>query len=626
MTEKNIQQILKQKNPFISSSVGDPWDTNFTDVPVINHDVFQSILHLVKEKNLNPGLPCAVLICGEVGSGKTHFIGRLLRKSNQKDVQYFISYIQPIEDPEQTFSYLLRELINNLCRPVLNSHDTPLDLLINNVINSLGLPNKNCIKKKGKIDIKSTFMQIKNDTRKFIHSGSKRDFYKLKNNLKKLISKGRKHNNKQSKSGIEIMRNRFPGISKTFFKVLFQYKNPGKKNAAISWLKGLRLDDEDTSLLNVPNRNIISDKALEEESRGLIDAIGQLFAYFGQTLLLCFDRLENLENDAQIHALGKMIEYIVDTSRAMLPVTFIRGNEWESKFSKSLNQHVVTRLLTNEFQLKACEYNEAKEILKKRLSFIKHDSEFPFSEEMLSQMYEKNLYSPRQVIITANKKLKEKMGSSDNNQFPKEDIQKQPKSEMDSLLFYKQVEVIKQNFKSSGPDKQRLIKAIKILIESFVPDIQIVPSIAKKIDLLATSEAFNHRIAAIIDIELNNNSIRSALSHGVKWKNEYPDDTVVYIRDLRAPIPKKWDKTHEMLKTFNQTGCHSLLLSESQAPFWYAITELSYTIKENETDVNMKTKLLNYIKKLWKQSETTNIPMSFMKFRKIVEQRGHFHL
>ncbi|KPA12415.1 Exonuclease [Candidatus Magnetomorum sp. HK-1] len=621
MDEESIQQVPEQNNPFISSSVGDPWDVFFTDVSAINNDAFQSMLHLIKEKNLHPGLPCAALVCGEVGSGKTHFIGRLLRQSSQKDVLYYIAYIQPIEDPEQTFSYLLRELINNLCRPILHSNDTPLDRLVENVFNSLDTSKDTFVKKKEKPDLRSAFKQIKNDTKGFINSGTKRDFNKLKNNLKKLIFQNQSHNKKQNKTGIEIMRKRFPGISKTFFKVLFQYKQYEKKNAAISWFKGLRLDDEDTTLLNVPDRNHLSNKALEEESRRLIDAIGQLFSYFGQTLLVCFDRLENLETDAQIHSLGKMIEFIVDTSRAMIPITFIRGSEWDSKFCKSLNQHVVTRLLTNEFQLKACDFNEAKEILKKRLSLITHDSEFPFSEEMLSQMYENHLYSPRQVIITANHKLKEKFEPSAAKILNKNGIQIQSKSEMDLLLFYKQVERIKQNFKSSGPDKQRLIKAIYILIEYYVPNIQIVPNISKKIDFLATSDILNRRIAAIIDTELNNSSIRSALSHGIKWKQKYPDDTVIYIRDLRAPIPKKWDKTHEMLETFNQSGCHLLLLNESHAPFWYAITELSYTLKESESASNAQKKLLNHIKIICKNSENSNIPDSFKTFRNIVSTK-----
>jgi len=615
MTDDTIQQTLKQKNPFISSSIGDPWDDSFTDVPSINQDVYQSILDLIHEKNKKPSLPCAALICGEVGSGKTHFIGRLLRQSNQTDCLFYIAYIQPIEDPDRTFSYLLRELINNLCHPILNTNTTPLDRLVDQVVKSAMTSQDTCMTKSKKLDLRSTVIQLKNDTKRLIHSGTQKDFNRLKNNLKNFLRQ--KHPNTiPKKTSIEIMRNRFPGISKSFFKVLFQYNQSLRKNAAISWLKGLRLDDEDTALLAVPDRNRLSDKALEEESRLIIDAIGQLLSCYGWTLLVCFDRLENLETNEQIHSLGKMIEFIVDTSRAMLPITFIRGSEWQDKFKISLNQHVVTRLETNEYQLKGCVLNDSKAILKKRLSFLTHDTDFPFSDDMLAQMYKETIYFPRQVIITANRKLKEQFEPSDIN--ASKNNSTQATSEIDLHVFFNHVNQIKQTFQSSSPDKQRLIKATNILIQAHVPDIQLIPHIAKRIDFLALSEQSKRRAAFIIDTELNNSSVRSALNHGVQWKNKNPHDSVIYIRDLRTAIPKQWDKTHEMLQTFTQSGCHLLLLSETQAPFWFALTELAYTLKENGSDGSLKNDILPYIQMLWDQSNKEKLPSSFERLRKII--------
>ena len=60
---------------------------------------------------------CAGLILAEVGSGKTHLLGRILTQSKQMHSPCAFAYIQPLEDPEQTYRYLLREVMVNLFHP-----------------------------------------------------------------------------------------------------------------------------------------------------------------------------------------------------------------------------------------------------------------------------------------------------------------------------------------------------------------------------------------------------------------------------------------------------------------------------------------------------------------------------
>src|SRR5262245_37845591 len=109
---------VRRYNPFASSSVGDPWDATYPDVPSINEHAFRGLCQLIEQKTSHPTLNCAGLIVGEVGSGKTHLLGRILTQSQQARFPFAFAYIQPLEDPEQTYRYLLREVMVNLFHPM----------------------------------------------------------------------------------------------------------------------------------------------------------------------------------------------------------------------------------------------------------------------------------------------------------------------------------------------------------------------------------------------------------------------------------------------------------------------------------------------------------------------------
>lgn len=140
---------------------------------------------------------------------------------------------------------------------------------------------------------------------------------------------------RSERKAIEFMRAKFPDIPKEFFKVLFQYQSPSKRSAAMDWLKGIAIDDEDAALLRVTNRMEDSPNLLEQKSRHILSCLGALLAYYGKPLVVCFDRLENYDTDAKIHSLGKMVEFLVDKAKAMLPLVFVRGQQWEETFTKN---------------------------------------------------------------------------------------------------------------------------------------------------------------------------------------------------------------------------------------------------------------------------------------------------
>ncbi len=364
--------LFRRHNPFTSSSVGDPWEATYPDVSSINEHAFRGLWQLIEQKTRSPALNCAGLILGEVGSGKTHLLGRILTRSKQTRFPCAFAYIQPLEDPEQTYRYLLREVMVNLFHPMeASSQATQFRRLVTKVF----LEGSHARQAPSRLTITpSTFAAIQQRV-------------------------------------IRLLSTAYPAISRRFVHVLLQYAVLERRTAAMAWLTGQVLDDKDAALLQVPDRAQLSAASLEEEARHLLTSLGLLLTRYRQPLVICFDRLENLETDEQVHALGKMVEFLVDKAQAMLPMACFRGMQWEEKFRHKLNQHVSSRLETNKFELRGCTPEQALAIVRSRLAAVPGnqwaDTLFPFDPEELLKTFHLGLYSPRRVITLANQRLRQ---------------------------------------------------------------------------------------------------------------------------------------------------------------------------------------------------------------------------
>ena len=90
---KNSPEVLDRlriENPFVSSSVGDPMKNRYPDVASINETAFKGLVQLIEQKIRTPDLPCAGMVFGETGSGKTHLISRTLTYRQSKKKSFFI--------------------------------------------------------------------------------------------------------------------------------------------------------------------------------------------------------------------------------------------------------------------------------------------------------------------------------------------------------------------------------------------------------------------------------------------------------------------------------------------------------------------------------------------------------
>ncbi|MCP3926629.1 MAG: hypothetical protein GY714_29055 [Desulfobacterales bacterium] len=554
--------ILKKRNPFISSSTGDPWD-NYPHVDSINKRPYQGLCSLIEQKKTCNSGGYAGLLLGEVGSGKTHLISRIQKKS-LNGTSFSFAYIEPFEDADMIYRYLLREIIVNLVRPQKqNSSKTYLHKLVARIYIEMFQTKTTGDK------YKELLSNLKKDPTSIFDQDIPQDVFEM-----------------IEKHAYEYIAGECPDISSEFLKVLFQFRIPEKKPAVLNWLKGDIIDVEDAEKIGVRDRMLHDPEKgyLEQEARYILKYIDILLARYQESLVVCFDRLENLDSQKQIDALGKIIEYIVDTSKSMIPIVCFRGQQWEEKFKLKLNQHITTRLENNKFELEGCDCDQALKIIKLRLESVLGedcDGFFPFEEKVLRKLFGRTIESPREIITQANHLLRNvlELGIKKKNITPPDKLLR----EFTILLKH-----IEKNIDSYNPDRGRLLRAVDIVINAGLgvdyPDIK--KEINEK-DQLVIYTLGNKTTAILVNLELHHNSVGNLLRSGINFLKNSKDSKLFYIRDLRNqfPSPPKWVATNKKLDDLKSCGGEVLFLDNKEVSKWYALALLSYAVKEGDTIV-----------------------------------------
>ncbi|MBU2512822.1 ATP-binding protein [bacterium] len=569
-------EILKTNNPFVSASTGDPWVNRFPDIQSINDKAYSLISRLIDQKlnNVQDGISC--LILGEAGAGKTHLISRLLQRKIKDNSLFLFSYIQPIEDPHQTFRYLLREIAVSLCRPIKE------DKIASQLDSLFGLFLLDLLGKKIKIT------SITRQEQKGL-------IQKLRQNplsyLSSKILKSVLENPKFEQIARNYLMNTFSGIDRNFVNVFLKYRCIHHRSHSISWLKSVVLDERDCEELGVAKRIDMSERALEQEARDILNSIGMILGKYGRLLVVCFDRMENLNTLDHVHSFGKMLEFLVDHTYAMLPIAFFRGQLWEERFSHELNQHVVSRLHSNTAVLTGCDSSDALNIVKARLSFIFGedigDDFYPIDKQKLTQVFQSEILSPREIIFEANRVLNEILDNPIGDQF-------ESVNSVLMNLLKREYANLKKNLKEIAPDRMRLRRTLGIYLNSIpqksgfkVASVKVAKSEKEYIDcecVIDIEEKGETKIAFIIDDAQHHRAVDAKLRRGVEFLEDNLTNKVYYIRERRSKFPgaEVWKRTNKTLKEFKDKGGIDIRLSQSQAAFWYTLTFANYKIIDGE--------------------------------------------
>jgi hypothetical protein len=558
-------RVLKEKNPFISSSASDPWDNCYPHVESINKSSFDGLCSLIEQKRISNSGGYAGLLLGEVGSGKTHLISRIQKRS--LDGSFSFAYIEPFEDADRVYRYLLREIVVNLVRSHRqNSGKTYLHKLI--ALIYLEMFQKKTIDNK----YKKLINTLKIDPTIIFDINLPEDLFAI-----------------IEKHAYEFILGECPNISSEFLKVLFQFRIHEKKPVVLNWLKGDIIDGEDAQKIGVKDR-ILHEPGkgyLEQEARYILRFLDTLLARYNESLVVCFDRLENLTTKPQIDGFGKIVEFLVDTSKSMIPVVCFRGQQWEEKFKLKLNQHVTTRLENNRFELVGCDCEQALKIVKLRLESVLGkdccDDFYPFDEGIIRELFSDGIESPREIITQVNHLLKDIVDLDTKNE-----VVEPP----DKLLkeFSKLLKQIRSDFEGYHPDRGRLLRSIDLVLNSGFTNFEPVKRVEEDQLVKYTLDAGgkNGTIAFIVDLELHHRSVGSALKSAIGFLKSNKDATLFYVRDSRCkfPSPPKWKATNKSLDELKDIGGLTLFLDGDEASKWYALALLSYAVKEGDTVVD----------------------------------------
>ena len=574
--DRKILEILEANNPFSSNAAGDPREDRYPDVPGLGDEAFSGIRNLIRFKKNEPAKHCAGAVTGEAGVGKTHLIGRLIDDCDNESNPYCFAYIYPFVDPHQGFRYLLREIVVNLTSKYKGSKHSQLDLLAADI--GLDLLER-LAAEKSLTALKKASGRLRKDPPRILSAR-----FSPKNIVTLLID-----------YGIGFFSAQYPSMDPDFLKVVLRYCFMAESRpAAIHWLMGRTVDAEYTTWLQVPDRSAKSAEALEEEAQSIIVSLDMLFLMRRKPMVVFFDQLENLSAGEQIQTFQKLVFCLGDKCRAMLPVAFFRGQDWQSRFQEKMDDFCMGRFKANLFDLKGCDKSQALELIRSRLGYVLDgietpDDLYPFHpehrEELARMLYQEEMH-PRIVINRANRLLQKILHgrvpeARDEDQIIKE-------------AFKTRYQEVLANIDRYSPDEGRLTLALNLYLENRPADFAFLASGVERsdsrhkyIDLRATISPKGEKCRPavfMIDVELHHLSVAASLKRGIAHLKENPGAMALYVRDARCTFhgPEKWKQNNALREELISLGGDFVLLDLEQVARLYALALLKFEIEAGD--------------------------------------------
>ncbi len=381
-------------NPFVDVAVGDPSKSREPDVQSVNKEAFAGLVKLLGSLDRTPNI--AALVLGEAGSGKTHLIKRLI--SVQGDDLIFV-YVHPLKDHRRLFSSLLQVVISTLEHPPPGGPQptvkTRLELMATHVMTAVF---ENYLEKHPDDGGRPYLETVKRKPWKILS-------FKKSPKWRTLLT--------HALSYLSLHASLQGHTAGTILKVLLHYLDESKHEAAVTYLSGSDPDDEGAELLGVKlTEGDFTVEAQEERSKQILKTIGKLLTFY-RPMILCFDQLENLDNEPLIASFGRLINDIVNEVDNVLPVGFVRAETWDVRMAPHLDGAAKGRISSNVFHLKGLGLDQAMEIVRARLDWA-YSSESRsrpdgFHPLQLAKLKEQllGLTSPRDVLIEANRMFRE---------------------------------------------------------------------------------------------------------------------------------------------------------------------------------------------------------------------------
>ncbi|MBD2201127.1 ATP-binding protein [Calothrix sp. FACHB-1219] len=370
-----IDEVIKKSfNPFNNNAARNFWEDQ-EPVPTVDsiHQEALTEIKSVLDQIAKDHQTRTLILYGDPGSGKTHFMGRLKQKLND---QAFFVYIEPFPQSDHIWRHILRHTVDSLVNAPEGQTESQLILWLKSCLTNIRQDLQ--IEQQGFIDkIKGFFGKTKTDA-----NVDRKLFIDI---LKKTI-------------GTKGIYN-----ANEFFGVLYDLTNPELNSLACEWLKGDNLDDESLKKLQV-KQSIDG----EDTARGILGNFSKISSKT-QPIVLCFDQLDNIarlpDGSIDIQALFNINSTIYNGRwQGFLILISIRTNSWNENYKRIQPADLDRARL--KIPLKRITLDEAEALLASRLYNLHHQAYslpdspiYPLTTEVLVKAFPSRKASPRQVLI-----------------------------------------------------------------------------------------------------------------------------------------------------------------------------------------------------------------------------------
>ncbi len=370
----SIEQLIQQSvNPFDRFASGNFWQEQ-QDKALTVESIHQEALTQIKsalEQVTHDRTTRTLILYGDSGVGKTHFLGRLKQTLNS---QAFFAYIEPFPQSDYIWRHILRYTVDSLLEAPDGKEDSQLLLwlkgCLSNIRNGLENEQKNFIEKIKQIVGKNTYSF--SERQKFIGI------------LKKTFGTAGIYN------------------ANEFFGILYDLTDANLYSLACEWLKGDNLDEDSLQQLRVK-------QAIDTENaaRKLLANFSKLSANT-QPIVLCFDQLDNIarlpDNSIDLPALFSANSTIHNERwPGFLVIISIITNTLKNNY-KQVSPGEFARI-TSQVALKRITLDEAKALWATRLYPLHcqaqpkpNSSIYPLTEQLLQQEFPGGKPLPRDVL------------------------------------------------------------------------------------------------------------------------------------------------------------------------------------------------------------------------------------
>lgn len=563
------EALINEDNPFKRYVVGDVWESCI-DVQEINKSVTLKIKNEIDQVKKNRK-STMILIQGQVGMGKTHFLSRIRRIYAEKNAYFF--NIRPLPSLMAPYQYFLQEISISMRRQPAPRIESPLLQAFTEIIKCLlrEFSDKDFDKK----GVKDLFNQIKNNIEDFKHCKIISS-NKIQKNYKILINKV-----------VNWVSLNLSEVDLQFIRVLFAVFDSETRNHAIRWLQGDELLNEQLLLLNISQNILVDDIALR--------VMNSLFYLLPRPVVLSLDQLESVIDSLGERGLTIIFEILVRI-HDQIPNTIIllmcQTQLWHDKIEPILKKSTMDRI-DSKISLNHPNKEEAMEIVTLRLEEIWKTCNspppfptYPFPPEYLTGLFEHHGLNPRGFLheisdqigtfkefgsVTIKKTYVKK--KDEDPVFPAKNL-----DEFIGELYSKTSdEILEEIPKIIMVERERFIVGNLNILFKTMKNFPVEGVKTEKIILRKMKTKKDIQLEAIINydnmqkhlmIEVNNsNSAASVLATLKRLKKEtITGRTPIFIRDASLPIKESAKKTIEELEEIQKNGYVWFINSDEYLP------------------------------------------------------------